>query len=365
MGFFSSLFGGPEQVQVMTDDQMHFLKAMTDRVGGQIGHGINPYQGQITPGATGNQGMAFAMAPGLMTGGQYAQDMEGARRRAITGAPAYTADPAARERYYNDSVLEPARAQFNDTLRQVDARYGDRWSQDSGAHKANVYDAVSNFETGLAGIRGDLLYRDEQNAINSMERGADRSYGSLTSLPATDRANLGTLAALGGQERAIEGQAMGEEYNKWLMSQPWANPWLGYSSQVLSAQPFQVAQSPGMLGGIGGVLSGAGSIWGRGRPCPGAVSSGTSGNVSSCGLTRCRSLALARRCPVGSRRPVTLGTTSAPARTCTRRPSIASWVSGRPRRSAWRRWWPTTLERPRRWSSSLAGSRSSSSSSGS
>lgn len=267
-----SFFGGPKAVNVMTPGQNNILESQTRLLnrqwqGAEAGRGIDPYSGQIAPGATGNQMAAFNAAGGLLGRNPIHENAQGATIRALSGQPAFTVDPAAREQYYRRSVENPARASFNDTLRNVDARYGDRWSLDAGAHKANVYDAVSDFETGLAGIRGDLLYQDEMAQRQSQENAANRSIGAVGAgfgFDANQRANLGTVAGLGGAERSIEGQQLGEDYNKWLMSQPWANPWLGYTGQVMSAQPFQVAQEKGvfgsLLGGAGSLLGGIGGL---------------------------------------------------------------------------------------------------------
>lgn len=260
-----SLLGGPTRVQVQTDGQLDLTNALTNQVNRNVGTGITPYGGQITAGTSGNQQAAFDGVGGLLGPNTRFDNANAALKRSMSGTPVTQIDPAAREAYYQQSVVNPARRDFNDTLRGVDARYGDRWSQDSGAHRAAVNDAAVNFGTNMGGIRGDLVYRDEMAGRESAERAADRALGGAGQAFVADanvRQNLGLASMLGGEERAIEGQGRGEDFNKWMMGQDWANPWLGFAGTALSSTPYAVGQKPGVLGAMGGLLGGIGSMMG-------------------------------------------------------------------------------------------------------
>lgn len=263
MGFF----GGPTKVQVMTPDQMNLLNSATNKVTLGLGQGVPQYQGQITPGATQNQMSAFSRVGGLFGPNQLGEANQTATLQALSGQPAFTVDPAQREQYYQQSVVNPAMAQFNDTLRGVDARYGDTWASDSGAHRAAVNDAATRLSTNLGAIRGDLVNRDVQAGYGAMESGANRMMGALGAnylADANARQNIGLQSALGGEQRAIDAQFRGEDYNKWLSAQDWANPWWGQFQSVMGAAPYAVGQKQGiggaLMGGIGGLLSGIGSL---------------------------------------------------------------------------------------------------------
>lgn len=262
-----SFFGGPERVQVMTGDQKNLLNQASGMVSRGLQYGVPQYGGQITPGATANQQMAFGQAGNLLRSSMLGGAAQQATMGALSGQPAFTVDPAQRERYYQQSVVNPARAGLKDTLRGIDARYGDRWSNDSGAHRAAVNDAAVRFNTELGGIRGQLVNQDVNAGYGAMENAANRALGAVGTtmgLDANTRANLGAVAGLGGDQRAIQGQFQGEDYNKWLAAQDWANPYWGQFSSVMSASPYAVGQKQGiggaLLGGIGGLMSGVGGL---------------------------------------------------------------------------------------------------------
>jgi hypothetical protein len=77
---------------------------------------------------------------------------------------------------------------------------------------------------------------------------------------ANRRANLDSLTNIGGQERAIGSEMGAEDYAKWQMGQAAYNPWMGYLSTVLGAQPYGIQSQPGILGATAGLMTGAGDL---------------------------------------------------------------------------------------------------------
>ena len=245
-----SFMGGPERVDIMTDQQKSVLNKMLGQVSGAIGQGIDPYGGQITPDATANQLAAFQGAGNLF--GDPRVDSSAAINQLMSGDPAFQVDPAQREAFYQDALVAPARAQFQDTLQQVESRYGAGFGE-PGAMRGMANRAVSDFETNLMGKKAELIYADEMARRGAAEAGMGRMGQGAALAPTYDanqRANLGLMSTLGGEERAISGQQMGEEFNKWQMEQPYNNPWLGHFGSVMSAQPFAIQNNPGWGKGV-------------------------------------------------------------------------------------------------------------------
>lgn len=262
MGIMDSLFGGPETMQIMTDSQVRALDKMTGQLEQNIGRGIEAYGGQITPGATANQLAAFQGAGNLFSDPRV--DSSAAINRLMSGDPAFQVDPAQREAFYQDALVAPARAQFRDTLQQVDQRYGAGFGE-AGAMRGMANRAAGDFETNLMGKRAELIYADEMARRGAAESGMNRMVQGVGLAPTYDanrRANLGLQATLGGEERAIAGQHQGEAYNKWQTEQAYNNPWLGFFGSAMSAQPNAIVNKKGYLdtiaGGIGAITGGIG-----------------------------------------------------------------------------------------------------------
>lgn len=255
------LLGGPERIDVYTRGQKQVLGNLTNALNRNIGQGAQVYGGQIIPGATANQQLAFGVAPEML---RQTIDSRPAIQGLLSGAPAYTIDPAARERLYNEQIVAPAQNRFRDTLQQLDARYGGRFGI-AGAQGRAVSNAARDFETNLAGQRASLLYADEQARRQALENGMGRVAAGVEGSIGYDqnrRQGLEMLAALGGAERGIGAQQAGEQYYKWNMGQDYNNPWLGFLGTALSASPYAVGQSEGVLGAIGGLAGGMGKLAG-------------------------------------------------------------------------------------------------------
>ena len=261
MGFMDTLFGGTSSAPLWNLGQVDLRDTMVNQVRNAVGQGVPAYGGQITPGTAPLQQQAFGAAGGLLSS-PLGTPMQGAIGQLLSGQPAYQIDPATSMRYYTDAVYNPAMQEFGDTLRGLDARYGARFGR-SGAQLEAAGRAAERFGTNLAGIRGDLVYRDEmarrsaaENAMGRLGTGVQAGLGYA----GDTRANLGMMAGLGGEQRAIEGQGRAEDYGKWLYAQPYNNPWLGFMGTALSTMPMLQTQQPGILPGLGAAASGVGML---------------------------------------------------------------------------------------------------------
>ena len=268
-GLLMGLFGGPEKINVYSRQQNDYLEGLGNVLNQQIGQGVEAYGGQITPDATANQQAAFQGGAGLFADPRGTVDPTGAINTLMSGKPAFQVDPAQREAYYQDAFVNPARQQMRDALQQVDSRYGTGFGS-AGTHGAAAYRTVGDFETALSGQRAGLLWGDEQArrgaaeaGMQRMVPGAELGTRSNVALQGDRRANLGMQATLGGEERSIAGQQLGEDYNKWQTAQAYNNPWVqGYGAQLLNASPYAVGQSEGALGAITGGISSIGGLFG-------------------------------------------------------------------------------------------------------
>lgn len=281
MGLFDVLLGGTETEPLWNEGQQKLAGQIQQNTYEGILGGVDPYTGQIAPGATANQQAAFQGAGGLLGGLPGQVNVQPAINQMMSGQPAYQIDPATSQQFYQSAVVNPAQSRFQDTLQGIDHRYGARFGR-AGSQLENAYRSGERMNTELAGIQGDLVYRDEmarrqaaENAMSRMGQGAQLGMAQNQLVGSEQRQNLGMLAGLGAAERGIQGQQNAEQYNKWQMAQPYNNPWYGLAQLALTPEPTTTTQQPGVLGGaLQGAMAGgaAGGI-------PGAIGGGLGGGL--------------------------------------------------------------------------------------
>jgi len=219
-------------------------------VAGQIGRGIDPYLGPLVPGASPMQERAFSL------GSMFGQGADGmARRSALTdlasGRPAFSASPGEYERVYTEGIEAP-------TMRMWESRIIPTILQQYGAAGPSgaVIDALGesggDLASQLAGQRAEYRFLGQQRMEEALESAAGRRLGATQQMLADELSGIDVASMLGETQRGIQSEQLASEYQRWEMSQPWANPWLGFIPSILSAQPFTPTQAPD-----------APSTWGR------------------------------------------------------------------------------------------------------
>jgi len=244
MGF---LTGGPERINIQGKDQRRFSKDVTADVHNQWGRSGPVYGERIIPGASQIQDQMFDLTGGFLG------NVGGAINRTLSGQPSFTVDPAARQRYYDQAIKAPAMREFDNTLDQIDTRYGNRWTKaGAGGHRGAVNRAAGDLQANLTGQMAGLVREDEVAARAASESAANRQFQAGFQ-------GLDSIAGVGSTQRGIDAQRMGEDYNKWQQGQAYNNPWLNFMPQAFQ-QRYAVGQSPGLLGSMGGFLEGVGSL---------------------------------------------------------------------------------------------------------
>jgi hypothetical protein len=240
--------------------------------------GLSPYNegefvygGQLSPDATLSQQTAFNAAGGLLGSNPAGTfDTRPAMQNALSGNPAYQIDPAARDRYFSSAIEAPARAAYQDSMQELDHRYGARFGRAGSQLEAGQRNA-GRFNTELSAQRADMHWQDELMRRQSMENAANRQIGGIGAATTANQnaqnnrlANMGAMLGAGGVERQIAGQGLAEEYGRWQSAQPYNNPWLGFLSAALTPEPRADYVDPGsggmILGALGSGLSMLGGL---------------------------------------------------------------------------------------------------------
>ncbi len=253
-GIGGALFGSDPEVSTqrtptMTKEQMEYIKKLSSLLTGQLGKGVEPYSGQISPGASPLQSQLFDMLEGRQTGLVDILDQTG-HGLLEQGQQPY--DQAGAREYWQQAFVDPAkRTFFEDTLPGLDERYAGMGAMSGSGFERAIAQAAGRMDTNLGATLADILFQDKGRHDELGLMRTELGMGAL----GRGTTELDPLMQAGGLQRLIEEGHLGEEFQKWLMSQPYANPWLQQAGLPLGVSPYQVSHvaqegSPGLLGSM-------------------------------------------------------------------------------------------------------------------
>lgn len=147
-------------------------------------------------------------------------------------------EPEKTKEYWETSVKAPAMQMFEeDVLPKVLEPFIASGIMDSSAAQRAMAKSGERLTTDLGGILGQLLFQSEQAYKGQLPQ----AMGLIESL------GLGA----GGAQRGIEQERLGEPYQKWATSQPYANPYLNLLQTVLGSRAFEpIVQGPTQTQGL-------------------------------------------------------------------------------------------------------------------
>ena len=319
------LFGSSQDAKqtgtasTLTPGQSDYLNQILNLLSGQLGQGVTPYSGQITAGEQPLQTLSFDMINRLLTGqtglnvspeyqagsSTLQNILNTGLKTDITTDPAYQKglgsldsiladfDPSSATEMWKSTYVNPALDTWRKEIAPaINEKYIARNAQYSSAMPKALAKSGEELMTNLSGQLANILYSGEEAQKNRQATGASTAlnyanlpaslseaaagrqagatgtalnYGStlLNSILSTINAGL----TGGSTQQAISQGALSDEYNKWLMSQGYNNPWLNLSNLALGTTAFQPlvqgpTQTPGlltsMMPGIGSGLGIAG-----------------------------------------------------------------------------------------------------------
>lgn len=321
-------FGGGSKTESYDPYQGLYMRQMGSDVykglvQGNIGRPGPQYGGQLVPGVSPLQQAGFDVAGGLppiasggmQLGAQMSAGLDpGGPGRIAAGAESAMGDilspmdaGAARD-YWQGSFVDPAMRNLTERiLPAVSERYagaGTHGAVSGGGFGRAIGRATGDVATGLNAQLGQILFGADQAARNRQLGGVNAAT-SAALLPSRIAASgevlggdaLSRMLGIGGMQRGISGEQLGEQYQKWESSQAYANPYLQFMSTVMG-QPGNTivgqGQGPGALAALAPALgmylgseagSGAftgllGSAWGAAP----AAATGTTAATAGSGL---------------------------------------------------------------------------------
>ena len=281
--------------------------------GGVLGQGVEAYPGELVPGATDIQGSVFDQiqsmvgSGGLNAGSATAQDAIVKIMGGTTNVP--TADTGALESwwkgnvneefptdksitdYWGTTVKDPAiKAWQEDVLPVIQESFiSQNAGSSSGANRAiarsgedlmsslgsdlsqRIFDAQNQSANRLYesnSTLGQLLTGLEQGNVANQFAAGQNDLSRILQIPGTamnvDQSglqNLLTALGIGSTQRGIASEQNAADYNQWLATQPYNNPWLNMINTAINSSATQpIVQGPvqsqgliqSFLGGGGG-----------------------------------------------------------------------------------------------------------------
>lgn len=242
-----NIFGGSQSQPLLNKDQMRFMTSIYKNVLPTVGKEVPGYTGQTIAGVNPmmqNAMAGFSSAAGLNPG------VAGALDTQLAGA----GDPAGVRAMY-EAALGPARQEFQDTLSQVGARYGDVWGR-SGAHPEMVARASADYGMGLNNLLANITYQDRQEAANRQAAAIPLAMGVRQS----DMDALGAVYGMGSAQRAIDQQGLSADYNAWNAKQWYNNPALALGQSLMGVQTQGYAPQAGVFNQVVGAGQGLANL---------------------------------------------------------------------------------------------------------
>jgi hypothetical protein len=261
-GIGSALFGSGSDVETMQTErllpsQINLLNQLSTLLGGQLGAGVEPYPGQMYAGESPLQSQLFSYLGGAP---ETARTLQQTGLQFLTDQTPY--DYGAERQYWEQAFAQPTREAFyEETVPQLQEMFAGQGALSSSGFNRALAREAQRMETGLGGQLADVLYQGQQSYLNRQLQ--QRGLG----LSALDRAlaEANALMQGGTLQRQLQQLPLTEQYEKWGMSQPYANPWLPQLGVALGVSPYQtdtVVQqgSPGLLDSLArGLGQGLGS----------------------------------------------------------------------------------------------------------
>lgn len=237
------VFGGSQSVPLLSKDQMRFQTAIFKKVLPTVGKDTPTYTGQTIAGVN-------PLMQSAMSGMQGAASLNPNVNIALNNQLAGAGDPAGVRAMY-EAALAPAQRDFQDTLSQVESRYGDVWGR-SGAQPMMTGRATAEYGSNLASLLAQLTYQDRQQA---MERQAN-AIPLATGVRSSDIDALNAVYGAGSAQRAIEQQKLLGDYQGWNAKQWYNNPALALGNQQMGIQTQGYVNQPGVFNQIVGAGQG-------------------------------------------------------------------------------------------------------------
>jgi hypothetical protein len=242
---------------VLNDQQERLFQDLSGMARTGLRTGATPYSGTRVPGQNQLLSNYYSAAGNVPTGSLYT-GASNALQTSMRGKPLYGADMDAAQKYWQSTYADPAMSTFmKDMLPKLRESYAGG-TFDSGGRLRAEHDALADVATGVNANLASIMYGEHQAGQNERDLAANRA------LLATGQAQqLGqTPFQAGASQYQYDAAPLEEDYQNWLLQQPWANPYASTAMGLIginTQSPYLYQESPSTLGTIGSLMGSAGS----------------------------------------------------------------------------------------------------------
>jgi hypothetical protein len=256
-GIADALFGSDNDIETrrterLLPSQIRLLEKLSTLLGEQLGVGVEPYPGQMYAGESPLQSQLFSYLSGAP---ETARTLQKTGLQFLTDQTPY--DYEAERQYWEQAFVQPTREAFyEETVPQLQEMFAGQGALSSSGFNRALAREAQRMETSLGGQLADVLYRGQQSYLDRQLQ--QQGLG----LSALDRAlaEANALIQGGTLQQQLQQAPLTEQYQKWGMSQPYANPWLPLLGPALQVSPYQIdtVVQPASTGLLGAVAPGFG-----------------------------------------------------------------------------------------------------------
>ena len=226
----------------LTGSQQNFLSDLLGYVEGaksgggvnQVGIGVTPYGGQLTPAAqplqTGSWDLVQQMLQGNAPGQTQAQNVE--------TSIAQPWDPTFATNEWTQAIQAPAMQNWNQNLLpSILEKYAGSNAAGGGNAAKAVTDEAVNLQTGLESNLASTLLSDKTTSNNQALTAGSDLYGNLSQI-------LTGASGGGTQQYGVQSSADTAAQQNWSTGQPYNNPWLSMGLGGTSVNALENVVSP-------------------------------------------------------------------------------------------------------------------------
>lgn len=245
-----------QQVPILTPEQKKLQEKWTNLQLEQLGQGVPSYPNQMYAGLSPLQQQGIGYYGGLVpvaqagtnifqnalntynpqAGQNYLNQGSGALNTMLADY-----NPAADQEYWQKSFVNPAMRNWQQNIvPQIQERYAGNNAGSSGAMNRAIANSGVDLSTNLNAQLGNLMYQGRNAQLGRQQTGINQALaysvmpGQLTKqagkIGGMGMDTMANVMNAGNLQQTSSQNQLNEEYQKWLQSQPYTNPWLGYTN---------------------------------------------------------------------------------------------------------------------------------------
>ena len=241
----------------LTGGQKQFLNSLMGYIDGtsgggtnQVGQGVTPYSGQLTPGAQSLQQGEWGLVQQMLSGNAPGQ----VQANAVDTSLAKPWDPTQATQEWTKAIQDPAMQNWNQNLLpSILEKYAGQGAAGGGNAAKTVTDQATQLQTGLESNLASTLMSDKTTSNNQALTASNDMYTQLQQI-------LSGASGGGAEQYNVQNAQDTALQKNWSSAQAYNNPWLNIGMGGEGVNAIENIVTPSImpsLVGAGGTLGAA------------------------------------------------------------------------------------------------------------